>query len=162
MLIGILSDTHDRVDAAAAGLKVLRGAGAEFFIHCGDVGGERVLDLLAGAPTVFVWGNNDHSLTRLGQYANDLGLDCRGEFGELEIEGKKIAITHGDNPKLIRRATEPGKFDYLLMGHTHIRCDQRVGSLRIINPGALHRASPKSVAVLDPAKDILRSLVVPL
>jgi len=35
VLIGILSDTHDRVDAMAAAMKLLRDAGAQFFIHCG-------------------------------------------------------------------------------------------------------------------------------
>ena len=48
MIVGILSDTHDRVAAAAAAIERLRQHGAEYFIHCGDVGSERVLDQLAG------------------------------------------------------------------------------------------------------------------
>ena len=36
MILGILSDTHGRVDAMAEAMRVLRGAGADFFIHCGD------------------------------------------------------------------------------------------------------------------------------
>src|ERR1700754_735549 len=59
VLIGILSDTHGRADAMALAMQALRNGGAEFFIHCGDVGSEGVLDHLAGAPAAFVWGNTD-------------------------------------------------------------------------------------------------------
>src|SRR5690349_2039081 len=102
MLLGILSDTHNRTDAAAAAMRLLRGAGCAFFIHCGDVGGERVLDCLAGdAPAVFVWGNNDFAEPELLRYAERLGLQCLGRFGELTLGGKRIAVTHGDDPRLI-------------------------------------------------------------
>ena len=55
-VLGVLSDTHDNVAAAAAGIAALRAAGAQFLIHCGDVGGERILDLLAGHPQRFRLG----------------------------------------------------------------------------------------------------------
>ena len=159
MLIGILSDTHDHVEAMAAGMEALRAAGAEFFIHCGDVGGERILDLLAGTPSVFVWGNCDFDREALGKYAERLGIDCRGVFAELELGGKRIAVTHGDDGALMSRGSG-GSFDYLMHGHTHVVRDQRVGSVRIINPGALYRAATKTVAVLDTEKDLLRHLKV--
>src|SRR5690348_8579677 len=61
VLLGILSDTHGRRDASKAGIELLRARGAKYLIHCGDVGGEDILDLLAGddPPSAFVWGNND-------------------------------------------------------------------------------------------------------
>ena len=40
MRIGILSDTHDHVDALKIALNLLHSRGAEHYIHCGDVGGE--------------------------------------------------------------------------------------------------------------------------
>ncbi|MDP9174542.1 MAG: YfcE family phosphodiesterase [Planctomycetota bacterium] len=161
MLIGILSDTHDNLAAAAAGMAVLRGAGAEFFIHCGDVGSEQILDLLAGAKSMFVWGNNDYDRAELARYAADLEIKCGDNYGEVEIDGKKIVVTHGDEPRMLARAMAPQACDYLLMGHTHVPRDERVGGLRIINPGALHRAARKTVAVLDPRRDLLRLLTVP-
>ena len=45
--------------------------------------------------------------------------------------------------------------DYILHGHTHCKRDERIGRCRVINPGALHRANPKSVATLDTASDTL-------
>ncbi|RLS46748.1 MAG: metallophosphoesterase, partial [Planctomycetota bacterium] len=50
--------------------------------------------------------------------------------------------------------------DYLLHGHTHVCRDERHGATRIINPGALHRASEFTVALLDTDSDELQFLVV--
>src|SRR4051812_19223606 len=80
MLIGILSDTHDRLEAARAAVQRLRQRGAEYLIHCGDVGGQEVLDELAGVPTAFVWGNNDWDRIALARYAEEIGLSCYGSF----------------------------------------------------------------------------------
>ena len=41
------------------------------------------------------------------------------------------------------------KPDYLLSGHSHIAGETLAGSVRCINPGALHRASEFTVALLD-------------
>ena len=158
-ILGILSDTHDRVEPAAAGIKALRAAGAEFLIHCGDVGGQRVLDLLAGLPCTVVWGNCDFDRASLGDYARDLGIDCAGEMASLEFCGKKIAVTHGDNAKILGQIAEEG-YDYLFVGHTHIPSDRRSGKLRIINPGALHRAARKTVAVVGLESGSLRFIQI--
>jgi hypothetical protein len=160
MIIGILSDTHDRVEAAAAGLAKLREAGAKLLIHCGDIGGEQILDLLAGSPALFVWGNTDVERADLSRYAAKLGIECRGEFADLNLDDKKIAVTHGDDVRLMQRVTRGEQYDYLLHGHTHIARDWRLGRLRIINPGALHRAAKKTVATLDTSKDSLNYLTV--
>ena len=161
MVIGILSDTHDRVDAMAAAMKLLRDRGAEFFIHCGDVGSERVVDHLAGVPAAFVFGNTDWDRAGLARYAQRIGVACYGSFADLELGGKRIAVIHGDDFKLKQRLLAEQGHDYLLQGHTHVRADQRVGKTRLINPGALHRASEKTVAILDTAVDRLTFLAVP-
>jgi hypothetical protein len=160
MILGILSDTHDHPDAMAAAMKLLRDAGAEFFIHCGDVGGERILDLLAGVPALFVWGNTDYDRADLARYAADLGIDCRGTFADLELAGKKIAVTHGDDTRLMQRLVAAAQYDYLFHGHTHVLSDRRVGPMRIINPGALHRAPRKTVARVDLTRDTVQHLTV--
>jgi uncharacterized protein len=160
-LLGILSDTHDNVAAAAAGIATLRAAGAQFLIHCGDVGGERILDLLAGIPCVFVWGNCDLDRELLKRYALGQGIQCGDDFARMEFAGKKIAVTHGDNLKLLRQATEGGSpCDYIFIGHSHVPVDQRLGRSRTINPGALHRAAKKTVALVDLETDIVNFLTV--
>jgi uncharacterized protein len=158
VLIGILSDTHDRLESTIAGLDALRAAGAEFFIHCGDVGGERILDQLAGLKAALVWGNNDWDRRELTRYAQNLGIQVSDSLAELELGGKRFAITHGDDAGVVRRIIDGQAHDYLLLGHSHVRADQRMGKIRIINPGALHRAARKSVARLDTVADDLQFL----
>ena len=160
MIVGILSDTHDRVEAARAGIELLRQHGAEFFIHCGDVGSEMILDLLAGLPSAFVFGNCDWDRRGLERYAAELNVSCLGHSGELELGGKSIHVQHGDDFQSLRRAIDGQQFDYVLHGHTHVTRDQRVSRTRIINPGALHRAKVKTVAILDTDKDSLQLLAV--
>jgi putative phosphoesterase len=106
MRIGILSDTHDKADMAAAAIKLLRKAGAEFYIHCGDVGGQRVLDELAGLPVALVWGNNDFDRRALTKYGERLGIDIHDRLAELQLGGKKFAVTHGDDGSLFRLLME--------------------------------------------------------
>ena len=149
MILGVLSDTHDRVDAMAAGMAILRAHGAEFYIHCGDVGSERVLDHLAGVPAAFVFGNTDWDRAGLARYAEKIGVACHNALAQLELGGRKIAVTHGDDFKLKQRLLAEQRHDFLLQGHTHVRADEKVGSMRVINPGALHRAREKTVATLD-------------
>ena len=160
MLIGIVSDTHDKADTMAAAVALLRGRGAEFFIHCGDVGSARVLDHLAGLPGCFVWGNCDWDRASLQRYASDIDVACHGPFGDLTLDGKRIAVVHGDDHVLKRRLLTGQRHDYLLQGHTHVREDTRVGRTRVINPGALHRANPKTAALLDTESDKLEFVIV--
>src|SRR4051812_34898097 len=107
MILGILSDTHGRHAAAKRGLEILREHGATYFIHCGDVGGDDILDLLAAAMlevsktdgragAAFVFGNNDLDRDEQARYATAIGLQCFGDFGSLVLEGKRIAVAHGD------------------------------------------------------------------
>jgi hypothetical protein len=155
VIIGILSDTHDRADWMAAGLRALRKADAEFFIHCGDIGGQSCIDLLAGLPSAFVFGNTDFDRARLARYAAAIDVACYGNFADLELDGKKFAVLHGDDYRLKQRLLTTQAHDYLLQGHTHVRADARVGRTRIINPGALHRAAVKTVVTLDTRADTL-------
>ena len=160
VIIGILSDTHDRADAMAEGMRALREAGAAFFVHCGDVGSERVLDLLAGEPAAFVWGNTDWDRRGLERYAEQLGVTCYGNLANLLLDGKQIAVTHGDDHRLKQRLLAGQQYDYVLQGHTHVAHDERIGRTRLINPGALHRAKVKTVATLDLIADRLTFLPV--
>jgi putative phosphoesterase len=160
MIVGLLSDTHDRLAAMVAGMNLLQQAGAEFFIHCGDVGSEQIFDQLAGTKSVFVWGNNDWDRTTLSRYAKALDIQNGNTFVEIELDGKLAAVTHGDDPKIVRRVIDEQRHDYLFVGHSHIKADKHFGNVRLINPGALHRANPKTVALLDTQTDIVRFITV--
>jgi uncharacterized protein len=159
MRVGILSDTHGRLPAAKAAIKLLVGAGCETFIHCGDVGSQDILDLLAGLNSSFVFGNTDYDRDELLRYAETIGVRCLQAGGVIMCENKKLAVTHGDNSEMLRQLLA-AKPNYLFTGHTHIAQDIREGKTRWINPGALHRAAVKSMAVVDLEKDRLEFLKI--
>ncbi len=160
MLLGILSDSHDNAPALAAAVALLQQRGAQFFVHCGDICSPSMLDHLAGLPAAFVWGNCDFDRLALQRYAQSLDIQCYGVFGDLTLDEKRIAFTHGDDAKLRDRILTEQQHDYLFQGHTHVQRDIHVGKTRHINPGALQRAAVKSVALLDLSKNILEFLTI--
>lgn len=159
MLVGLLSDSHGRAARTREALRLLSERGAAMFLHMGDVETEEVLDQLAGLDARIVFGNNDDERT-LGPYAASLGLTVMHPMGRLTVDGRTIAFTHGHIGRCVVEGSEGG-FDYFIHGHTHRMRDERRGATRLVNPGALHRASPFSVALLDPAADSLEFVVVP-
>ena len=81
-------------------------------------------------------------------------------MGLVEVDGKRIAFTHGHLARVMQDAINDG-VDYLFYGHTHAVSDERCGRTRLINPGALFRAPRYTAALLDPAADHLRIIEVP-
>jgi len=160
MRMGLLSDTHDHTAAMFAGLMALQARGVDFILHCGDIGSESCIDLLVGIPSAFVWGNCDWDRANLGRYAQSVGVSCHGNFGDLVLADRKIALIHGDDEALKRRLLDANEHDYLFQGHTHVHADSRAGRTRVVNPGALFRASEKTVAVLNLSNDQLQFLHV--
>ena len=60
MKIGVLSDTHDRLEITAAAIRLLCGRGAELILHCGDINSVAAVRLFRGVPAQFVFGNWDY------------------------------------------------------------------------------------------------------
>ena len=159
MRIGVLSDSHGRVQATAQAVRAVLDAGAEMLIHLGDFEDERVIDELVGHNARIVFGNCDFNGAALARYARSVGVAVDDPMGLIEIGSKRIAFTHGHLPHLIKQALVD-EVDYLLHGHTHLLSDDRVGRTRVINPGALFRAGRYTAAVLDPGADRLEFVEV--
>lgn len=158
-----MSDSHGQHARVACAVRVLEAAGAEALVHCGDVGGLRVLDELAGRAAHVVWGNTDAHEMGLEAYARRLGVNAaEAPPLRLELGGKRIAVMHGHERVfewLVGRHLDGAEVaeDYILHGHTHAACDARLPSgARLINPGALQRAAVYTAATLDLARDELR------
>lgn len=160
MRIGILADSHGRAATTARAIALLERAGAELLIHLGDFETERVLDELVGRRARVVFGNCDWDVGGLTSYARNLDIAVDHPMGRVNADGHVIAFTHGHLPGLMQEALEEG-VDYLLHGHTHALRDDRAGDTRIINPGALFRASRYTAVILDTATDELTVLEVP-
>ncbi len=155
MRVGILSDSHGRFEVVRRAMSLFDAHDVVHVIHCGDVGGIEVLEEMLPRPCHFVWGNCDLVDGAVRAFLQTVGLpDPASVPLRVELGGKRFAVFHG-HEREARRMADIEDADYLLHGHTHLRRDERVGALRVINPGALHRASPKTVAVLDVGTDDL-------
>ncbi len=108
-------------------------------------------------PSYFVFGNCDDDTDSLKRAMGVIGATCLGRGGLLTLDGRKVAVTHGDSEQELSRLRSSSP-DFLFTGHTHRMVDERQGAIRRINPGALHRASFWSVAILDLKTDKLEVL----
>ncbi len=123
-------------------------------IHLGDFETEQVIDELVGHECRIVFGNCDWDIKGLTRYAEVMNVRVDHPQGRIEVDNKTIAFTHGHIDRIMAQALQDG-VDYLLHGHSHEIRDESIGSTRIINPGALFRASRYTVAILDPGLDAL-------
>jgi putative phosphoesterase len=155
-MLGVISNTHGRADAAAAAVEVFAASEVQSVVHCGDVGGRHVLDVIARVGGVFVWGDRDHDRTGLMRYSYKLEIKCLGIMGELEFADKRIIITHGDDKKLLHQLLKEQQYDYLLCGHALAVEDHVVGRTRVLNPGPLFGGAAGSALLLDPISGEMR------
>ena len=166
--IGLLADSHGRAATTRHAVQLLLDHGARLLLHLGDVGTVEVLDALVATAAGqtepvqahVVFGNCDWDHQALTRYARTLGIAVDHPVGRMDVAGGALVFCHGHENEQMRRALADGA-RYLCHGHTHQRADQRQGSTRIINPGALFRAAEYSVAVLDCAADEVRFIPVP-
>jgi predicted phosphodiesterase len=103
---------------------------------------------------------DDNIVPELRRAIAEAGGVCLDYGGEIELAGKRIAVTHGHMHTDVRRlmAAQP---DYLVSGHSHLPGDRREGTTRRINPGALHDADEFTVALLDLEFGVLQFISVP-
>lgn|SRR5487761_1344525 len=149
MRIGVVSDTHGHVQYTLDAVRALESFDVELVIHCGDIGSPEIVSLFAPWPAHFVFGNVDHDRRGLQAAIQAAGKICHGRFGSLELEGKKLAFLHGDDTELLGQASTSGEYDLVCHGHTHIARQAREGRTLVLNPGALYRATPHSIAYVE-------------
>lgn len=135
-------------------MKLFDKLGVTHLIHCGDVGGINVFDELIDRPLTFVWGNTDNPSNNVYAYLEVVSIKPPGDTPVVvTLDGKKFAVFHGYESAF--DFAHELDVDYVLHGHTHTQRDEKIKAIRYINPGALHRANPKTVATLDTATDTL-------
>jgi putative phosphoesterase len=162
MRIAILSDTHGNMRRAGRVVELLGQAQppVQIIVHCGDVGSPQVLQDLAalGKPIYAVGGNMDRGID-LETSARELGVSFCRTTVEVPIEdGQHLVATHGHIGGLLEELIAGGQFPYVCCGHTHQFRDDRIGPVRVINPGAVHRSPEPGIAILDTKADELTRL----
>lgn len=149
MRLGIVSDSHGHVELTRPAVRMLESLDVERVLHCGDIGSAEVVEQFAAWPTDFVFGNCDYHHEELAAAIRAAGQTCHGLFGELEIEGQQIAMLHSHDRQKFQEVTQNGIYDLVCYGHTHEALIERNDRTLIVNPGAIYRATPHSIAIVD-------------
>ena len=160
MQIGILSDSHGRQDNVRRALDSLRRRGITTVLHCGDIDDPDTVLLFRGWAAHFVFGNCDWDREALRAAMAEAGATLHEHFGSLELGGVRLAFVHGDDKGLLDDLGACGHYDFVFYGHTHHAEEHTTGPTRVINPGALHRARPKSFAILDLPSRVVETVEV--
>jgi len=160
MRIGVISDTHGQTANTRAAVRLLESLQVEAVLHAGDIGSPAIPGLLAAWPAHFVFGNCDHDLADLSAAIEQAGLTCHGRFGDFALGGRRIALLHSDDAKLFRRVCTSGEYDLVCYGHTHVAEQHREGKTLILNPGALYRANPHTLAFVE--LETMEATIVPI
>jgi len=130
MLIGVISDTHDRLPLIDSALALFAERRVGTILHLGDLvapfAAKRFLGL--NVPLHVLYGNNDGERTGLKQVLPQIadGPVLR------EMGGRRLLLHHFVDwcpPELVAQA------DAVLTGHTHEVMNQVKGGKLFLNPG---------------------------
>jgi putative phosphoesterase len=160
MLLGVVSDTHGQLAYTREAVRMLAEFQPAAVIHCGDIGSVEVVRQFNRWPTHFVLGNVDDNAAELEQAIAQAGLIYHGRFGSLEMADRRIAFLHGDDVRRLRQEIASSEWDLVCSGHTHQRDQRREGKTLALNPGALYRAHPHSLAIVDLATMEVTSVTI--
>jgi putative phosphoesterase len=134
MKIAILSDIHDNIWKLET---LLAGLQADALIFCGDFCAPFTLAQIAegfGGAIHVVFGNNDGDKLFLARVAGGFPhVALHGEFAELEMGGRRVAVTH--YPHIGQALAQGGVYDLVCHGHSHERVVEQVGETMRVNPG---------------------------
>ena len=151
MLVGLMSDTHDRLEAIDAAVEVFNARGVGYVLHAGDHVAPFVVRRYGAlsCPWRGIFGNND------GERAGLLRVSegrIAGEVLRLELGGLPLLVCHRKEQGLaVVQAGTLGPVEVLICGHTHEKGSWRDGDLLVVNPGEAsgYLTGQPTVALLD-------------
>jgi hypothetical protein len=137
MRIGIISDTHDHLDATRTAFGLFQGLGVETVLHLGDIVSPFVVDVIRevySGKLVAVFGNNDGDRLLLSERFREHGADIHRSPKTLQLDGHRLIMMH--EPHFVDTLARSGEFDVVACGHLHEPRLERLGDGLIVNPGA--------------------------
>ncbi|AKM79698.1 MAG: phosphodiesterase, MJ0936 family protein [Candidatus Beckwithbacteria bacterium GW2011_GWB1_47_15] len=138
MKIAILSDIHDHIGNLEKIAQQIK-AKVEAIIFLGDMCAPFTAGAMGqiGLPIYACLGNVDEDHIAMLQRGGDnfTWTPLTKEFGEVELDKKKIAFCH--YPKLGELLAKTGDYDAVFFGHTHQVVNKKIGQSLLVNPGAV-------------------------
>jgi putative phosphoesterase len=153
-MIGIMSDSHDNVEAVKDAVRFFNSQSCELVIHAGDFvapfAAKELRYLSCSVKAVF--GNCDGEKKGLRKVIQSFGEIKEAPF-EFFFHEMTFFLTHVHTQ--VDRVASSGKYDVVIFGHTHEADIRRRRGALLINPGETGGwlSGIRSVAVLDPASE---------
>jgi hypothetical protein len=154
MLVGLVADTHDCLPMVEKAVKRLNEEKVELVLHAGDYVAPFVVPKFKDlrAKLIGVFGNNDGDRELLKKrFSECKGLEIRGNFAAVIIDGLRIALLHGDDEELLKTLIESGGFDVVVHGHVHRAEVYRKSKTLVVNPGEIcgYLSGKSTMALFD-------------
>lgn len=157
MNIGIISDTHDDLPNLKKAVRIFNERKVSYVFHAGDYvfpGAVKEFKNFKG-KLIGVLGNNDGEKIGLLKNFEEIGGELFGEFGDIELDGLRIAIYHGTNNKLIEAIIASQIYDLVICGHSHLKRDDKIGNTLVLNPGSAHNDFPSMDGIIQTEPSII-------
>lgn len=137
MKVGIISDTHDRLETIRRAVEVFNDSGVDLVLHAGDYVSPFTVEPFKAlkAKMVGVFGNNDGDKTFLRKRYAEIDAEIKGPFALVEAGYMKIGLLHGHDEALLEALTRSEAIDVLVVGHTHNATITRRGRVLLVNCG---------------------------
>lgn len=134
MKIGVLTDTHDNLEAINRAAKLFAALEVDRIFHLGDfVAPFTAFPLLeAKIPLEGVFGNNDGDREALLKRYAPIG-EIHTPPWEVERGGKRFLLLH--EPGNLELHLQGDRYDFILYGHLHRFHLERRGKTTLFNPG---------------------------
>ncbi|MEM6334808.1 MAG: metallophosphoesterase [Planctomycetota bacterium] len=132
MLLGVISDTHDRLPTFRRAISLFRRLRVDAILHAGDLVAPFAAKLIAPAelavPTHVIYGNNDGERAGLKKILPHI---VDGPL-TLDLAGHKVVMHHFADwlpPEAVRGA------DVVVSGHNHQASKEERDGVLYLNPG---------------------------
>ncbi len=138
MYVAIISDIHNNETNLKKVLEYCRINQIEKIICCGDLASLETLDFLDknfSGEIFYTFGNMDDDFFKHYSFDKDSygKIKIFRNFGEMEIDGQKIAFVHF--PRKARELCASGKYQFVFYGHTHDPWEEKINECLMLNPG---------------------------
>jgi len=152
MRIGIISDTHDNLEAVRRATRIFAEREVHTVLHAGDWCAPFTMRALVvdRCKVIGVYGNVDGERSMLKKTAEEMGYSIE-DFQSIELEGVKIALLHGTIEAIVDGLARSGLYNLIVRGHTHKFEVKKVGNTVLINPGEAcgYLSGRRTAAIVD-------------
>lgn len=160
MIMGVISDSHDNLQALRETLQRLLEERVDLVVHLGDIISPFTVkfmkNILRDIKVVAIRGNNDGDVFQVSSLFSQYGWVFKPEPSIIEVAGRRVLLVHGyggveDTLTLINALAKSLDVDLVLYGHTHKATVDRVEGKIVLNPGEVcgYLTGRVSYAVVD-------------